>query len=159
MFSINDYDNKGVLKPGIFLILIIVFTARFLLFGPLSLIARRGLRTSREVDMSFLTNVSPFEMLSSIPPVVILFLMLARGVNSPSWMKVVWMKGKEIMLATAAIQTGLYVLRLTTAETLLVSSVVVGVANLFLIYYFTFNARPKAVFSMFPSEPDEAERR
>ena len=151
MFSINDYDDKGVLKPGIFLILIIAFTARFLLFGPLSLIARRGLRT-REVDMSFITDVSPFEMVSSVPPVVILFLVLARGVNSPNWMKVTWMRGREILLVTVLVQACLYAFRLTTVETIVAPDVVVGVVNLFLLFYFAFNARPKAVFSMFPAK-------
>ena len=47
--GIDDYDDRGNVKTGLFLQFALVYFSRFLLYGPISLLAGRGLR----YDVSF----------------------------------------------------------------------------------------------------------
>ncbi|MBO6556870.1 MAG: DUF2919 family protein [Pseudomonadales bacterium] len=158
MFSINDYDDKGVLKPGTFLIIANLYVARFLLFGPLSLLAKfRGFSSGPSLDTSFLTDVSPFEMLSSIPATVVLFIMLARSPQSAAWMRRTWDRGRLVLLACLSVQIIIQVIRIATANDLSLSDIVTGTLNLFFVIYFSTAARPRSVFAMFPQPKSKNE--
>lgn len=154
MYSIDDYDNNGTLKPGIYLILATAYTSKFLLFGPLSLIARRSRISSQNMDLSYFTDVSPFEMLTSIPAVVLLFIMLARKSTSPNWMRWVWRNGRGLLVVSLGLQLSLIAINAFSDPQLSVTTLIVGIISSYLLYYLTFGARPRAVFSMFPTEQD-----
>ncbi len=158
MYSIDDYDNKGVLKPGIFLLIANLYVARFLLFGPLSLLAKfRGFSRGPSLDTSFLTDVSPFEMLSSIPAVVLLFILLARNADSGNWMRWTWRNGRIILLSCLLSQIAVQLIRIGLSGNLSRAEIITGTLNLYFVIYFTRIARPKAVFSMFPEKVTKQE--
>ena len=152
MYSIEDYDNHGVLKPGFFLIACTAYVARFLLFGPLSLVAGRAMRGREALDVSFLTDASPLEMLSSIPAVIILFIMLARKPNSPDWMKLMWKHARALLALSVSAQLIIVINRVFYGHELSLVEFIVGMVNAYLLVYFSLNNRPKAVFSMFPEK-------
>ena len=153
MYSIDDYDDKGVLKPGIFLLISNLYIARFLLFGPLSIFAKfRGFSSGPSLDTSFLTDVSPFEMLSSIPAVILVFIMLARNADSGTWMRKTWEKGREILLSCLLTQIAIHGIRIFSSESIALSDVVIGIVNLYFVVYLVSGTRPKIVFSMFPEK-------
>ena len=153
MYSIEDYDEKGILKPGALLILAVLYVARFMLFGPLSLLAAfRPMGVGPKLDLSFLTNVSPFEMLSSIPAVIILFIMLARSETSANWMRWVWEHGVKILVISVIAQLSIQITRFIHTDQIILDQFIMGLVNLYLLYYFSLGTRPKLVFSMFPTK-------
>jgi len=153
MFSIDDYDDKGVLKPGVFLIIANLYIARFLLFGPLSIFAKfRGFSKGPSLDTSFLTDVSPFEMLTYIPAVILLFIMLARNANSGNWMRRLWKNGRQILLFCLLTQIAIHVIRTFLSGDISIADMVIGIINLYFVVYLVSSARPKVVFSMFPEK-------
>ncbi|MBO6702743.1 MAG: DUF2919 family protein [Pseudomonadales bacterium] len=155
MFAIDDYDNAGIIKPGFFLIICTAFTARFILTWPLYMLAKRGLRAKEKGALDFLTNVSPLEMMSSIPALVILLLIISRDVDSPNWMRIIWARGRELLVISVALQLGILVIGNSSIKSLQITDTVIGAISLFLVFYFSLNPRPKAVFSMFPTKPVE----
>ncbi|MBO6658794.1 MAG: DUF2919 family protein [Pseudomonadales bacterium] len=152
MYSIDDYDNAGSLKPGGLLIVSTLFVSRFLLFGPLSLLARRTRVGSNNLDLSFFTDVSPFEMLSSIPAFALLVIMLLRNSNSPSWVRLIWRNGRLLLITSVVIQIGLQGFDAFSNSELQFSEFIFVMINCFLLYYLSLSERTRAVFSMFPGE-------
>lgn len=156
MYSIDDYDEKGILKPGILLLLAELYVARFMLFGPLSLIASfRPMGTGPSLDLSFLTDVSPFEWFSSIPAVFLLFMLLAKSENSGKWLRGVWHQGAKILAFSVIAQLSIQIIRIADGGSLGMDQFVMGLINLYLVYYFVLGKRPKLVFSMFPEKTQE----
>ena len=106
-FGIDDYDENGNLRMGLILPLLVIVYSRFLLYGPISLIGGRAgnpMGKSSALDLSFLTNFSPFLVLSSILPVIILYLLLyreKRGTYPFSWL---WDNGRAILIISALSQ-------------------------------------------------------
>ena len=99
--GIDDYDDRGNVKTGLFLQFALVYFSRFLLYGPISLLAGRGLR----YDVSFLTDVSPALMIASIPTTVMLFLlMVRRSVTRGRVIETLFKNGKMIMLGSGILQ-------------------------------------------------------
>ena len=151
-YDIDEYRNDGTLLPGIFMILICLYLSRYLLYGPLSLIAsRRGFGNSNaKFDLSFMTVDSPFEMLTSIPAVLVLFVMLARTKKSKAWIRWIWANGSHMLQFCAVTQFGLLVVDFVQAGKLVLVLAVGAVFNLYVLYYVFANQRVKDVFAMFP---------
>ena len=98
--SIDDYDEKGNIRPGLVTIFIFIYCSRYLFLGPLSILAKRAgnFGNATSLDTSFLTNISPFLMISSIPSVLLLYLVIYRSEESSKFMKYLWRKGKAVLI-------------------------------------------------------------
>ena len=157
-YDVDDFTADGILKPGIFLILATVYSSRYLLYGPLSLIAsRRGRGSSgAELDLSFLSVDSPFLMLLSIPAAIILFIMLSRSKESKPFFRMVWKYGKALLVLGAIGQLGLLIFDVIDGKSQGVPMFAAGFVNAYVLYYLLTSARVKDVFSMFPEkEPND----
>ena len=153
-YDVDDFTEDGILKPGMFLILVTMYSSRYLLYGPLSLIAsRRGRESSgAELDLSFMSVDSPFLMLVSVPAMTILFIMLSRSKESKPFFRMVWKYGKALLVLAAIGQLGLLVLDLINGQPLGLPMFVGGFVNAYVLYYLLTSARVKDVFSMFPEK-------
>ena len=101
MLGIDDYDDHGNLKTGLFLQFSLVYFSRFLLYGPMSLLAGRGLR----YDLSFLTDLPPALMISSIPTTVLLFLVLVgKSFIKSMPIEIFFKNGKVILIGVGISQ-------------------------------------------------------
>ncbi len=99
--GIDDYDDSGNIKTGFFLQFSLVYFARFLLYGPVSLLAGLGLR----YDLSFLTDLPPGLMITSIPPTILLFFLLAgRSLIKSRMVEVFFNNGKLILIGVGILQ-------------------------------------------------------
>jgi len=153
-YDVDDFTEDGILKPGIFLILVTIYSSRYLLYGPLSLIASRKGRGSSgaELDLSFLSVDSPFLMLVSIPAAIILFIMLSRSKESRPFFRMVWKYGKALLVMGAVGQLGLLILNVINGQPLGLPMFVGGFVNAYVLYYLLTSERVKDVFSMFPEK-------
>lgn len=150
-YDINDFNEEGILTPGTFLGLVTFYIARFLLFGPLSLLAKnRGFSGGGSLDTSFLTDVSPFAMLSSVPAVLIIYAMFARNENSHVFIKRLWHWGRPLLLFSLLAQMAILTTEVYFAKTATPVQMVYGFLNIFFLIYLLTSPRPKDVFSMFP---------
>ena len=99
--GIDDYDDSGNIKSGLFLQFALVYFSRFLLYGPISLLAGRGL----SYDLSFLTDLPPGLMIASIPSTVLLFFLLAgRSFVKTRPIEVFLINGKLILIGAGISQ-------------------------------------------------------
>lgn len=152
-YDIDDFNKDGTLTPGTFLIIVSIYISRYLLFGPISLIAsRRGFSGGGKMDLSFLTNVSPFEMLSSIPAVLLLFLIVRRNSKSPAYLKFTWRHGRILLILSLLVQLIIKLANTITEQQLTIPSAVFITLDTFLLYYLATSTRPRDVFSMFPED-------
>ena len=149
-YDVDDFTEDLILKPGIFLILVTIYSSRYLLYGPLSLIASRS--PGPELDLSFMSVDSPFLMLLSIPAVIILFIMLSRSKESKPFFRMVWKYGKALLVLGAVGQLGLLVLDVINGQPRGLLMFAGGFVNAYVLYYLLTSARVKDVFSMFPEK-------
>ena len=145
-YGIDEFNKDGILVPGLFLSFVTFYTARFLFYGPMSLVA--GRRVSG--DFSFLTDVSPFAMISSIPASLILYAMFSRRVGSSQVIKKIWSLGQPLLLFSLIVQMVILGYEVLINEALSAVQIVYAFLNLFFIIYLIRSSRPKDVFSMFP---------
>ena len=158
-YSIDDFTDDGVLKPGLYLTLIVTVSSRFLLYGPLSLFASRGGITGANsyIDVSVLSVDSPFLMLASIPPVVILYILIARNNGSRKLIRNIWKHGRLILLVSVGCQ-----LVLQTAQVAMVGiaglPVLVGlIVTAYCTLYLATSGRVRDVFASFPTSKQYTE--
>lgn len=156
-YDLDEISRDGVLIPGGMLILLTFYLSRFLLFGPLSLLAGKGGRGSKisNLDMSFLNVDSPFEMATSIPAVTILFIIWTRNQNSADWVRWIWRNGRLFLLFSVCSQ-----LTVEAANFYLLGKfdgvdLVYGIININVALYLLTKQRVRDVFSMFP-EPEKS---
>ena len=154
-YSLNDYNDLGLLKPGLFMIILICYSARFLAYGPLSIIASRAgsFGSPRPLDLSFL-NSGPVHMVSSLPAVTLLYLILSRRPSSNKISRLIWKYGSAIMSLTAISHMLLQGHAMAESESVSNTSLVLMAVSFYIFYYFKFHPRPKDVFSMFPRKHD-----
>lgn len=151
-YDINDFNEEGILTPGTFLSLVTFYISRFLFFGPISLIGGfRGFSGGR-LDLSYLTDVSPFAMASSIPAVLIIYTMISRKPNSHPFIKKLWSWGKPLLIGSLIAQIVILGLEVYTAKAATPVHMTFGFLNFFFLIYLTTSNRPKDVFDMFPGQ-------
>jgi hypothetical protein len=153
-YSIDDYADDGTLKPGLFLTLMVAVSARFLLYGPLSLLASRGGITGKNsyLDVSVLDVDSPFLMLASIPPAVILFILIARNKNSPDLARKIWAKGRVIMTACVSFQLALQFKVVLVGGSAMLLQLIGLIVSVYIVFYFSRMPRARDVFASFPTK-------
>jgi len=149
-YNIDDYADDGTLKPGLFLTLMVGVSARFLLYGPLSLLASRGGNTY--LDVSVLDVDSPLLMLASIPPVVILFILIARNKNSSDLARKIWAKGRVIMAACVSFQLALQFKEVLVGGSATLLQLIGLIVSLYIVFYFSRMPRARDVFASFPTK-------
>lgn len=152
-YNINDFNDEGILNPGTFLIMILLYSSRYMLYGPLSIIASRAGRmggSGLNLDLSFLTVDSPFEMLVSVPATIILFIMFIRSKESKQITRTIWRNGKPLLITGIVGQLVLKGLDLLDENSIAVASMLGGFVTLYALYYLAISKRVIDVFSMFP---------
>ena len=101
MLGINDYDDQGNLKLGLLIPFLILYLGRYLLYGPISMLASRG---NFSYDMDFLAIQNPFLFATSVLPIFLGFLFLARRLPKGSFRLFVWQRGREVLVVTSLLQ-------------------------------------------------------
>ena len=101
MLGINDYDDQGNLRPGLLIPFLILYLGRYLLYGPISMLASRG---NFSYDINFLAIQNPFLFVTSVPPIFLGFLLLAKRLPKDSFRHFVWQGGREVLLVTSLVQ-------------------------------------------------------
>ena len=151
-YDIDDYSDEGILKPGAFLVMVILYSSRYLLYGPLSLLAqRRGPGSSGgKLDVSFLSVDSPFEILVSVPAILILCTILFRRADSKPITRKVWQNGRALLVLGALGQLAILLIETSGSRHVETYILVGGFLNLYVLYYLATSNRVKDVFSMFP---------
>jgi hypothetical protein len=152
--GIDDYTADGTLKLGLFLTLLVLVPSRFLLYGPLSLLASRGGITGGNsyLDVSVLNVDSPFLMLASIPPVLILFILVARNKNSPDLARKTWANGKVIMVASLICQLALQLMEVWGVGKVAFPQLMGLIVSGYILFYFARMPRARDVFASFPAK-------
>tara|TARA_B100001093_G_C26718866_1_gene966906 strand:- start:375 stop:836 length:462 start_codon:yes stop_codon:yes gene_type:complete len=98
--GINDYDNRGNIRPGLMIPFFVIYFGRYLLSGILSPLA--GLNNS--FDLTFLTNHHPLLMMTSVLPVSLGLLILVGDIHKSNIRATLWSRGREILVATGLVQ-------------------------------------------------------
>ena len=153
-YDIDDFNNDGVLKPGAFMTMVIMYSSRYLLYGPLSLLAaRRGPGSSGgKLDLSFLSVDSPFEILVSVPAILVLSAILFRSKASKPITRTMWKNGKALLVLGTIGQLAILLIEISTSRHLEMFTLMGGFLNLYVLYYLLTSKRVKDVFSMFPGD-------
>jgi hypothetical protein len=158
-YSIDDFTDDGVLKPGLFLTLIVAALSRFLFYGPLSLLASRGGITGGNsyIDVSVLSVDSPFPMLASIPPVVMLYILVARNSASRELTRNIWKHGRLILLVSVVCQLVLQIAEVAMAGVAGLPVLVGMIVTAYCTFYLATSGRVRDVFASFPSSKQDTE--
>ena len=158
-YSIDDFTDHGVLKPGLFLTLIVMVLSRFLLYGPLSLLASRGGITGGNsyIDVSVLSVDSPFLMLASIPPVVILYILVARNKGSGDLIRNIWKHGRLILLVSVVCQLVLQVVEVASSGVAGLPVLAGVIVTAYCTFYVATSDRVRDVFASFPTSKQHTE--
>ena len=158
-YSIDDFTDHGVLKPGLFLTLIVMVLSRFLLYGPLSLLASRGGITGGNsyIDVSVLSVDSPFLMLASIPPVVILYILVARNNGSSDLIRNIWKHGRLILLVSVVCQLVLQVVEVVMSGIAGLPVLAGVIVTAYCTFYVATSGRVRDVFASFPTSKQHTE--
>ena len=151
-FNIDDYNRKGFLKPGLGVSVIVFFYSRFLLYGPISLTGALS-RNSIPLDFSFITNTHPRLMISSIRPVILLFLLFSKSAKTPRLLRLFWTHGRGIIISTIVIQLVLSAYFNFISKPIHVSIIIEMLIQLFFLYIVASSFRIATVFGSFPSDP------
>ena len=154
-YSIDDFTDDGVLKPGLFLTLIVAVLSRFLFYGPLSLLASRG--GNSYIDVSVLSVDSPLLMLASIPPVVILYILVARNSASRELIRNIWKHGRLILLVSVVCQLVLQIAEVAMAGVAGLLVLVGMIVTAYCTFYLATSGRVRDVFASFPSSKQYTE--
>lgn len=152
-YDLEDFNDDGLLLPGTFLTLVTFYIGRFLFFGPLSLLAsNRGFSGGGSLDLSFLTDVSPLAMFSSIPAAIVIYAMLARSPASSAFIKTLWKWGKLELIVCLMIQMAILVYEFDQSAIDWPVQLAFGTINVFFLLYLFSSSRPKDVFAQFPGD-------
>ena len=141
---INDYDDKGNIKPGLMIPFFVIYFGRYLLFGVVSLVAGRG----NSLDLEFLTNHHPLLMMTSVLPVSLGLLILAKDIHKSSIRAGLWSRGREILVATGLVQIFLVLVIDYSNGQLNSISIAAQLINIYLVYAVFTSLRVKLFFSI-----------
>ena len=158
-YSIDDLTDDGVLKLGLFLTLIVAVLSRFLFYGPLSLLASRGGITGGNsyIDVSVLSVDSPLLMLASIPPVVILYILVARNSACRELIRNIWKHGRLILLVSVVCQLVLQIAEVAMAGVAGLPVLVGVIVTAYCTFYLATSGRVRDVFASCPSTKQHTE--
>lgn len=152
-YDIDDYNNEGTLTPGTLLILANCFVGRFFLYAPISIFASfRGRMGGPKLDVGFLTDVSPFLMLSSVLPALLLYVMFTRHSGSPYWCRGVWKHGRRILISCLLFQILILFYEFDVGADVFPVQVFSFATSFFFLIFLSRSKRPRDVFSMFPGD-------
>jgi len=157
-YDLDDYDSNHTLKPGTFLALIAIYSSRYILYGPLSLLAGKKGRGSpgAEMDLSFLKLESPMELIMCVPSILVIYAMMRRKPEAPQRVRAIWKNGRWLLLAATALHLGFLLFNVFVAGRPIVTiTIISGFIDLYIIHYLFRSTRVRDVFSMFPEEEQE----
>lgn len=155
-YDIGDFDNNGILKPGAWLLLATVYLSRYVLYGPISIIASlRGRGGSgAQLDLSFLQLESPWELLLGVPSLLVLFAMMRRRAEAGELVRSIWRNGKSILIASVLLHLGFLAYEayqmMGSRAGIDPLTIISGIVDLYILYYLLTYTRITDVFAMFP---------
>ena len=142
--GINDYDDRGNIKPGLMIPFFVIYFGRYLLLGILSPLAGRG----NSLDLTFLTNHHPLLMMSSVLPVILGLLILVKDIPKSSIRAGLWSRGREILVVTGLVQIfSVLVIDYSNGQ-ITSTSIAVQFLTAYLVYLVFTTPRVKLFFSI-----------
>ena len=153
-YNISDLDDHGILKPGFFLLCVVVALSRQVLYGPLALLAKRkGRGGGANMDISWLNIGSYWEFVACLPALFVLLLLFKRRADAATWVKKSWGHGRSILLVGASLQIAtMLIVTSRGAFEVGIPTLVLLVLHVYLLVYLVRAQRVKDVFSMFPQK-------
>lgn len=158
-YDISDLDDNGQVKPGFFLLLVIVFLSRQFLYGPLALLASRKGRggSGADIDVSWLAISTYWEFLACIPALFMVLVLLKRKAGAANWVRRGWHSGRMILLTATVLQVAAIAVGSISHEFNMHTAVLIVLIIHFYIFVYLFRTqRVKDVFSMFPENKNQA---
>ena len=142
--GINDYDDRGNIKPGLMIPFFVVYFGRYLLFGLVSVLAGRG----NSLDLTFLTNHHPLLMITSVLPLSLGLLILVKDIPKSSIRAGLWSRGREILVGTGLVQIFSVLVIDFSSGQITSTSIAAQFFTGYLVYLVFINPRVKLFFSI-----------
>lgn len=158
-YDISDLDDNGQVKPGFFLLLVMVFLSRQFLYGPLALLASRKGRggSGADIDVSWLAINTYWEFFACIPALFMVLVLFKRKADAANWVRRGWHKGRLILLTATVLQLAAIVVGSITYEfNIHTAALIVLIIHFYIFVYLFRTQRVKDVFSMFPENKNTA---
>lgn len=158
-YDISDLDDSGQVKPGFFLLLVMVFLSRQFLYGPLALLASRKGRggSGANIDVSWLAINTYWEFFACIPALFMVLVLLRRKADAANWVRRGWHKGRLILLTATVLQVAAIAVGGISHEfNMHTATLIVLIIHFYIFVYLFRTQRVKDVFSMFPENNNTA---
>lgn len=154
----NDIDKYGAVKPGGLYALFALILSKQIFYLPMSLLAQRQGRASSgaNIDMSWLTLNSYWELAVCIPGILLLVMLAQRKPEASNFFKSLWAVPHLIMLVGALAQLAV-VAAYTDFNNVSTATLAVAVLNVIALNYALTSKRLKDVRAGFPAKKDEKE--
>ena len=162
LYSFNDYDKYMSLKLDFELWLIIVYFLRPFIMKVSTIQMGRGAKSDSVSGLKDLVYPNDFgfflAFLATIPVLLLIVVYLKRKPGASGWVRKIWHKGKQLLLATAVFNMIIIFIPFLMDLTHKINMLGWGQLAIaaYIVFYLYTTQRVKDTFADFPKDESEA---
>ena len=162
LYSFNDYDKYMSLKLDFELWLIIVYFLRPFIMKVSTIQMGRGAKSDSVSGLKDLVYPNDFgfflAFLATIPVLLLIVVYLKRKPGASGWVRKIWHKGKQLLLATAVLNMIIIFIPFLMDLTHKINMLGWGQLAIaaYIVFYLYTTQRVKDTFADFPKDESEA---
>lgn len=162
LYSFNDYDKYMSLKLDFELWLIIVYFLRPFIMKVSTIQMGRGAKSDSVSGLKDLVYPNDFgfflAFLATIPVLLLIVVYLKRKPGASGWVRKIWHKGKQLLLATAVLNMIIIFIPFLMDLTHKINMLGWGQLAIaaYIVFYLSTTQRVKDTFADFPKDESEA---